>query len=57
LVPGPLERALVVTGTDTGVGKTMFAAALVRALGANLLEADPGGVSKMRADTATVEAS
>ena len=26
------ERAFVVTGTDTGIGKTVFAAALTRAL-------------------------
>ena len=33
---------LVVTGTDTGIGKTVFAAGLAGALGGALLEADPG---------------
>ena len=33
----------VVTGTDTGIGKTVFAAALAAALGARLLEAGAGG--------------
>jgi hypothetical protein len=32
----------LLTGTDTGVGKTVFAAGLAGALGARLLEADAG---------------
>ena len=37
-----MSRALVVTGTDTGVGKTVFAAGARRGARRRILEAGPG---------------
>ena len=39
-----MTTRIIVTGTDTGIGKTVFAAALAGALDGDLLEADPGRV-------------
>ncbi len=50
-----MTRAVVVTGTDTGVGKTVFAAGLVQALGASYWKPIQAGLDD-GTDTATVAA-
>ncbi|MDT8760148.1 dethiobiotin synthase [Sphingomonas psychrotolerans] len=50
-----MSRAIIVTGTDTGVGKTVFAAALAGALGAAYWKPIQAGLDD-GADSATVAA-
>lgn len=52
-VSRPLTPRLVVTGTDTGVGKTVFAAALTQALGARYWKPVQAGLEE-ETDTETV---
>jgi dethiobiotin synthetase len=47
-------RPIVVTGTDTGIGKTVFAAALVHALQASYWKPVQSGLDGDETDTATV---
>lgn len=42
----PMPRGYVITGTDTGVGKTIVAAALVRALGADYWKPIQAGLAE-----------
>ena len=49
-----MSRQIVVTGTDTGVGKTIFSAALAASLGASYWKPIQSGLDDERGDSDTV---
>ena len=49
-----MSRAIIVTGTDTGIGKTVFAAALAAALGASYWKPVQSGLDGDYSDSETV---